>query len=62
MAGNDDKHSRTQGSGSVFEAGSVADFSTTEAQRVSNTVLKMQPVGEMEVRAWIQYWISKGLF
>ena len=62
MARNDDEVSRTQSSGSVFEAGGLADFSTTEAQRVSNTVLKMRPVGDADARTWIQYWISKGLF
>ena len=62
MARSDDELSQTQSSGSAFEAGGLADFSTTEAQRVSYTVLKMQPVGETEVRTWIQYWISKGLF
>ncbi|KAF8549634.1 NAD(P)-binding protein [Imleria badia] len=53
MARNDDELSQTQSHGSVFEAGGFVDFSTTEAQR---------PVGEIEARAWIQYWISKGLF
>jgi len=62
MARNDYELSQSQSSGSVFEAGGLVDFSTAEARRVSNTVLKMQPVGETEARAWIQYWISKGLF
>jgi hypothetical protein len=62
MARNDYELSQAQSSGSVFEAGGLVDFSTAEAQRVSNTVLNMQPVGETEARAWIQYWISKGLF
>lgn len=62
MARNDDELVRVKGNGSVFEAGGVADISTAEAQRISNAVLTMQPVGVIEARAWVQYWISKGLF
>ena len=62
MARNDDELSQAQSSGSAFEAGGLADFNTTEAQRISNTVLNMQRVGETEAQAWIQYWISRGLF
>jgi len=62
MARNEVELSQTQGSESVTEMGGAADFSTSEAQRVSNTVSRMRPVGEHEARTWIQYWISKGLF
>lgn len=61
MARNDDELAG-QVNGSVFEAGGVADVSTAEAQRISNAVLRMQPIGETEAHAWIQYWISKGFF
>ncbi|KAI9458226.1 acetyl-CoA synthetase-like protein [Boletus coccyginus] len=62
MARNEIELSQSQGSRSVIEVGGAADFSTDVAQRISNTVSRMQPVGELEARAWIQYWISKGLF
>ena len=62
MARNEDELAQTQSSGSVFEAGGVADFTTTEAQNVSDVVLHMQPVGDLEAQAWVRYWVSKGLF
>ena len=58
MACNDDELAG-QVNGSVFEAGGAADMSTAEAQRISNAVLRMQPIGETEAHAWIQYWISR---
>ncbi|KAN0080413.1 hypothetical protein V8E55_009979 [Tylopilus felleus] len=48
--------------GLFSKPGGIADFNTTEAQRISNTVRKMQPVGEIEAKTWVQYWISKRLF
>ena len=40
----------------------MADFSTAKAQRVSKTVAHMQPVGEVDAHAWVNYWSSAGLF
>lgn len=62
MAANDEELAQMQGNGSGFEVGGVAELCTTNAQCVSDAVLKMQPVGKTEAHAWVRYWISKGLF
>lgn len=46
----------------IGEAGAMGDFSTEKAQRVSNTVAHMKPVGNMDAHAWVNYWSSAGLF
>ena len=51
----------TQSETQVGEAG-MADFSTAKAQRVSKTVAHMQPLGDADARAWVNYWSSAGLF
>ena len=51
----------TQSETQVGEAGMV-DFSTAKAQRVSKSVAHMQLLGDLDARAWVNYWSSKGLF
>jgi hypothetical protein len=46
----------------VGEVGGIVDFSIANALRVSKTMEQMQPVGEAEARAWVNYWSSVGLF
>ncbi|KAF8550124.1 hypothetical protein OG21DRAFT_1420184, partial [Imleria badia] len=51
----------TQAETQVGEVGMV-DFSTSNSQRVSKTVAHMQPVGDVDAHAWVNYWSSAGLF
>ena len=51
----------TQSETQVGETGMV-DFSTTKAQSVSKTVADMRPLGDVDARAWVDYWSSAGLF
>ncbi|KIK79350.1 hypothetical protein PAXRUDRAFT_36462 [Paxillus rubicundulus Ve08.2h10] len=46
----------------VTEAGGMTNFSTTKSQRVSQTMARMQPIGEADAESWVRYWISKGFF
>ncbi|KAF9223036.1 acetyl-CoA synthetase-like protein [Gyrodon lividus] len=56
-----DERGRTQ-TATRKEAGGITDFRTTKSQLVSKTMAQMRPVGAVEARSWVQYWISKGLF
>ncbi|KIK91581.1 hypothetical protein PAXRUDRAFT_149195 [Paxillus rubicundulus Ve08.2h10] len=46
----------------ITEAGGMTNFSTNKSQRVSQTMARMQPIGEAEAESWVRYWISKGYF
>ncbi|KAF9223042.1 putative aminoadipate reductase [Gyrodon lividus] len=56
-----DERGRTQ-TATRKEAGGMTDFRTAKSQLVSKTMAQMRPVGAVEARSWVQYWISKGLF
>ncbi|KAF8840152.1 acetyl-CoA synthetase-like protein [Paxillus ammoniavirescens] len=53
-----DEWSRTQTAGNM-EVGGISSFSVAKSGLVSKTIAQMRPVGEVEARSWIRYWISK---
>ncbi|KIJ58231.1 hypothetical protein HYDPIDRAFT_34379 [Hydnomerulius pinastri MD-312] len=44
------------------EAGGIANFDTSKSQLVSQTMARMQAVGDAEAGSWVRYWCSKGFF
>ncbi|KIJ09827.1 hypothetical protein PAXINDRAFT_17112 [Paxillus involutus ATCC 200175] len=54
-----DEWSRMQ-TASNMEVGGISSFSVAKSGLVSKTIAQMRPVGEVEARSWIQYWVSKG--
>ncbi|KIJ59316.1 hypothetical protein HYDPIDRAFT_33314 [Hydnomerulius pinastri MD-312] len=55
-----DQISRSQSA--ETDAGGIANFDTSKSQFVSQTMARMQAVGDAEAGLWVRYWCSKGFF